>query len=713
VLWTSTAVFEAAEYEFYGALSQAASYNSAPSDQRQQHSEALAAHHRELEVWAENCPDNFENRAALVGAEIARIESRDLDAMRLYEQAIRSAHANGFVHNEALANEIAARFYAARGFDKIADAYLQDARYYYLRWGATAKVRQLDELYPQLREQKPVPGPTSTIEAEVEHLDLANVIKVSQALSSEIVLEKLIETLMRTAIEHAGADRGLLILPRSLEQRVEAEATTSGDTIIVRLREAFVAEAEVPESIVHYVMRTQENVILDDASNQNPFSEDTYIRRHHARSILCLPLINQAKVVGTLYLENNLTPRVFTPDRIAVLQLLTSQAAISLENARLYADRRNAEEALRASEERWRKLFENSSAGIALLAQDGYFIAANLTLQKMFGYSEEELQQLTPLDLTYEEDRASTKARLADLAEGQRRQHRIEKRIVHKDGRLIWIDLSTVYIPAAGSTPALFSAVVVDITERKQAELEAAQQRTDLAHAARLTMVGELTASIAHELGQPLGAILSNTETAEILLKSAQPHLQGLQEILADIRKDILRASNVIQRMSGLLRKRELELESIDLNKVTSDVLRLADFEAHRRGVNIEKEFADALPVVCGDVIHLQQVLLNLILNGLEALSESSGSNRWLKVRTAYDGEGNVEVAVQDSGPGILPDRLPRLFDSFFTTKTHGMGLGLSIVRSIVEAHGGEIRAQNNPGGGACFLFTLPVNRKA
>jgi signal transduction histidine kinase len=284
---------------------------------------------------------------------------------------------------------------------------------------------------------------------------------------------------------------------------------------------------------------------------------------------------------------------------------------------------------------------------------------------------------------------------------------------VHKDGRLIWIDLSTVYIPAAGSTPALFSAVIVDITERKQAELEAARQRTDLAHAARLTMVGELTASIAHELGQPLGAILSNTETAEILLKSAQPHLEGLQEILADIRKDDLRASDVIRRMSGLLRKRELEFKPINLNKVTSDVLRLVDFEAHRRRVNIEKQFADALPFVRGDVIHLQQVLLNLILNGLEALSESSESNRRLTVRTAYDGEGNVEVAVQNSGPGIRPDRQPRLFDSFFTTKTHGMGLGLSIVRSIVEVHGGQIRAENNPGGGACFRFTLPVNGKA
>ena len=155
-------------------------------------------------------PGQFRDRAALVGAEIARIEGRDLDAMRLYEQAIRSARDNGFVHNEALANEMAARFYAARGFEKIANTYLRDARYCYLRWGADGKVRQLDEMYPHLREADPALVPAGTIGTSVEHLDLATVIKVSQAVSGEIVLERLLDTLMRTAIEQAGAERAVL-----------------------------------------------------------------------------------------------------------------------------------------------------------------------------------------------------------------------------------------------------------------------------------------------------------------------------------------------------------------------------------------------------------------------------------------------------------------------------------------------------------------------
>ena len=170
--------------------------------------------------WVENCPENFENRAALVGAEIARIEGRVLDAEQLYQKAIHSAQANGFVHNEALTDELAARFYAARGFEDIARLYLRKARYGYLRWGADGKVRQLEEMYPDLRAEEPAPGPTSTIATPVKHLDLATVIKVSQAVSSEIVLEKLIHTLMSTAIEQAGAERGLLILPRGDELHI-------------------------------------------------------------------------------------------------------------------------------------------------------------------------------------------------------------------------------------------------------------------------------------------------------------------------------------------------------------------------------------------------------------------------------------------------------------------------------------------------------------
>ena len=347
-LWRMTpAVLEQADYQFYAALARAAHWDAASTAQRTQHHEALAAHHRQLQEWAGNCSENFEDRAALVGAELARIEGGDAEAMRLYERAIRSARANGFLHNEALAYELAARFYSARGFGEIARLYLANARHGYLRWGADGKVRQLDRQDPQLRQEKPVTGSTSIVAAHVEHLDLATVIKVSQVVSGEMVMEKLIDRLMRAAIEHAGAERGLLIVPQGDELHTQAVAATSGEDVSVELPDGAHTGAALPESLVRYVMRTRETVLLEDAASQNPFSDDRYIVQRRARSILCLPLINQTRIIGILYLENNLTPHVFTAGRVTVLKVLASQAAISLENARLYCDIEHREVQLR------------------------------------------------------------------------------------------------------------------------------------------------------------------------------------------------------------------------------------------------------------------------------------------------------------------------------------------------------------------------------
>ena len=384
LLWIARYAVEAAEYHFYAALCLAAVCDTAAADQCQQHVAALDAHHRQLEVWAENCPENFENRAALVGAEIARIDGRDVDAMRLYEQAIRSARANGFVHNEALANELASRFYAARGFEKIARVYLQDARYGYLRWGADGKVRQLEQLHPHLRDA-PVPAsPITTIGAPVERLDVGTVLKAAQAVSGEIVLGELIKTLLRIAIEHAGAERGLLILFPGDEPRIAAEATTGRGQVEVTLRQTAVSPAELPESVLHTVIRTRESVILDDALAQNPFSADEYIRQKRARSVLCLPLVKQAKLIGALYLENKLASHVFTPARISVLELLASQAAISLENARLYND-------LGEREARIRRLVDSNIIGIMIWDFQGRIIEANEAFLDLLGYGREDL----------------------------------------------------------------------------------------------------------------------------------------------------------------------------------------------------------------------------------------------------------------------------------------------------------------------------------
>src|SRR5260221_983187 len=435
LLWSSETFIQSVNYYYYSALTIAALHETAEPERQVEGLEVLKQSLEQLREWAESCPETFLDKYNLVSAEVAGIEGRDLDAMRLYEEAIRAARENGFVQNEGIGNELAARFYLKRGLEKVGHSRLRDARSCYLGRGALGKVNQLDQLDPGLEEQASL-GSTTTMGAPIEQLDLISVVKAMQGVSGEIDLGKLIETFMMIAVEHAGAERALLFLPHEHEHRIAAAATTHDDSVQVMLGQAFMTLPKFPESILRYVIRTRESVILNDASVQNLFSTDEYVRRRHSRSMLCLPLLKQGELIGVLYLENNLTPRVFTRDRLAVLELLASQAAISLENARLYADlrqensdRTKAEEALRASEERWRRLFENSSAGIAFCAPDGRFIAANLALQKSLGYTKEELQGLVPLELTLTEGRAATEARLAESAAGQRRDYRIEKHL--------------------------------------------------------------------------------------------------------------------------------------------------------------------------------------------------------------------------------------------------------------------------------------------
>src|SRR5262249_50150734 len=264
--------------------------NEARADERRERMQTIAAHCKQLETWASNCPENFYDRAALVRAEIARIGGREMEAMGLYEQAIRAAHDNGFVQNEAVAYELASQFYAARGLETIARAYLQNARSCYRRWGAEGKVRQLEQAHPHLGEAPAPLARGKSVGTPFDHLDLAAVIKTSQAVSGESGLERLLRTLIVVILEHAGAERGLLILQRGKELRIEAEARTRQDAVNVRLRQSRLSPSELSESVVQYVVRTRETVLLDDAQTANQFSNDDYFARRHCRSVLCVPL---------------------------------------------------------------------------------------------------------------------------------------------------------------------------------------------------------------------------------------------------------------------------------------------------------------------------------------------------------------------------------------------------------------------------------------
>jgi predicted ATPase/signal transduction histidine kinase len=716
IIWASPSHFETAEHQFYGALCLAALWDSATAGRRRQCAEALIAHHRQLELWAANCPQNFENRAALVGAEIARIEDRDTDAMRLYEKAIRSASSNGFVHNEAIAYERAAAFYRARKFDEFAELYLRNARYAYLRWGADGKVRQLDGLYPFLRQVEQELSPTSTMGAPVERLELATVIKVSQAVSGEIVLENLIKTLMTIAVEHAGAERGLLILPRKDQFWVEAEASTGPNTVDVELRHALVAPSDLPDSILQYVIRTREPVISDDASKEELFSADKYIIQNQARSVLCLPLIKQTQMVGVLYVENNLVASVFTPSRIAVLKLLSSQAAISLENARLYAelinenrDRQRAEDDLRRSEALLAEAQQISHTGSWRLKVSTGEISWSAEHFRIFAFDPATTRPSheTYMERVHAEDKRWLEQDIERVVrERCRFQH--EYRIVLPDGSVK--HLQSVGQPDIGASGDLeFVGTVMDITERRHAEEALRNAQAELTRVARLTTMGELAASIAHEINQPLAAIVTQSESALRFLNRDEPDLDEARDAFSCIARDGMRAADVIRGLRALAKKSGPQLTRLDIDDVIREVLALTHGELRRHDVELHTELsADHRPVM-GDRVQLQQVLLNLIMNGVEAMRGVTERAKELTISTALTEPGSgVLVAVNDTGTGLDPAVVERVFQPFFTTKPDGLGMGLSICRSIVEAHGGRLWVSPRVPHGADVRFTVP-----
>jgi signal transduction histidine kinase/PAS domain-containing protein len=476
LLWASTVWIQLVDYFYYTALTVAALYEKGSTDEQRGWRDLLTAHQEKLREWAENYPPTFADKHALVSAENARIENRDLDAMRLYEEAIRAARENGFVQNEGLANELAAQFYLARGIEKVAHSYLRESRYCYQRWGAVAKVQQLEARYPAIEEQASVRLGT-TIGASLEQLDLRTVMKASHAVAGEIVLEKLIKTLTMIAVEHAGAERGLLILSHGEELRIAAEASTGRNGVEVHLQDELVTPSALPESLLHYVIRTEESVILDDALTRAEFSRDEYVRQRRPRSILCLPLVKQAKLMGVLYLENSLAPRVFTPKRLAMLDLLASQAAISLENAGLYADlqhenliRKRAEEELRRSED-----FLAQGERIGRTGSWGWHVATGLVYWsrehfRIFGYDPESAKPSYSLLLEriHPEDRFSFEE-ILNRAVRDNKDFEYDYRIVLPDRSLKFLR-SVGQALASPSGELEFIGTVMDITDLKRAE---------------------------------------------------------------------------------------------------------------------------------------------------------------------------------------------------------------------------------------------------
>jgi PAS domain S-box-containing protein len=368
------------------------------------------------------------------------------------------------------------------------------------------------------------------------------------------------------------------------------------------------------------------------------------------------------------------------------------------------------EAALRASEERWRAMFEIAAVGIVTFDfERRKYLTANESFQRITGYTEAELRNLATLELTHEDDRAAMQQRIDSGTAGvlQRKRYR------RKDGGVVWADVSSFVVPATDSTPAFRGAVIVDVSDRKRAEEALQQAQADLARLNRVMLLGEMTALIAHEVNQPIAAVVTNANAGLRWLGTQQPNIGEVRQALGRIVRDGARAGEVIGRIRALVKKVPPRRELLDINEAIRDVIALTQTEMQRNAVRLHNRFAGDLPLVSADRVQLQQVMINLVINAIEAMAGAKDGLRELTIVSAIDDAKDVFVEVQDTGPGLGPEKLDRFFQSFYTTKPEGIGMGLAISRSIAEAHSGRLSAAPNTPRGAAFRLTLPVEEES
>ena len=580
LLWSAGGLFaphfrENADYHLFAALARAALPDAATRRDR------LEEHRERYARWAATAPVTYASRAALIEAECVRLEGGD--AGPLFERAIALAREHGFVHHEAISLEVAARYWAGRGYDAFAETYRARARDAYRCWGADGKVHDLEARFPEIRACGASSPAATTVEQSLDQLDLATALAVSEVVSSEIVHGRLVEGLLSMAVRTAGAERAVLLLPRDGSMVAEAQAITRDDGVDVRLEREGHPPAPFCEGLVRYVASTGTPMVLDDAASAGPLVGDPYVTAHRCRSLACLPLTRRGQLAGALYLENSLAARVFTARRLVALKFVASQAASALENARLYADLAKA----RATEQ-----------------------------------------------------------------------------VLH-------------------------------------------ETREALGHLARVATLGELTASIAHEVSQPLTAIRVNAATCVRWLEAGK--MGEAAAAAARVGRDAEQAKEVIHRLRSLFRKQGTERVKIDLNEAVAEIVALTRSEMTRNEIVADECLAAGRPRVLANRVEIQQVVMNLVLNAIQALQDVHDRPRRIVITTALTGDGRVQTSVRDSGVGVPREHVPALFRPFFSTKREGTGVGLSISQSIVANHEGHLWHAPNDGPGATFGFDLPL----
>ncbi|MEZ2276038.1 MAG: AAA family ATPase [Microcoleus sp.] len=752
-------------YHFYNSLVYLAIYSDAPKSEQKLILQKVKANQKKIKKWAEFAPMTHLHKFYLVEAERYRVLGETTLAIDYYDRAIALAKEHDYINEEALANELAAKFYLAWGKEQVAQAYMTNAYYCYLRWGATAKMTDLKRQYPELlkrfttanmsiNSRNSLPNTSSgSISGEV--LDLAALMKASGAIASEIELDKLLTTLMRILLESCGAQTGYLILESQGQLRVEASGEANSNQVMVL--QSTPIETCLPLSIIHYVERTQEGLIETDVAREGRFTQDAYIKTQQPKSILCAPLLNQGQLIGIVYLENNLADGVFTPDRLEVIQLLSTQAAIALTNARLYTQ-------VQSTQNRLNKFLNAIPLGISVHDAKGQIIYTNQVAQQLLNIQDLPKAETQQLSQTYGVYRAGTgeiypveQLPLVRSLGGETAQAD-DLELHHSEGSIFVESTSTPIFDDTGNVEYAIAAFQ-DISDRKQAEMtlienvrleqeisDRKKTETELEQAKETAVAANLAkstflANMSHELRTPLNAILGfsqlmnqdtnllseQTENLNIIHRSGE-HLLSLINQVLDLSK--VEAG----RMT-------LSENNFHIHHFLADIEDMFALKANDRSLQLRFECAADVPkYICADEVKLRQVLINLISNAVKFTSSGSVSvevkskqaNAKSQPKTQITNnqqQTTITFQVKDTGLGMAADELEKLFQPFVQTASgqkvqQGTGLGLTISRQFVRLMGGEITVISHgkvftPGmplkefledtTGTTFRFDIPV----
>lgn len=706
--WSTPAHLHLMELEMYSALNLTALHSASTST-----IERVQPHLAKLRLWADLNPMSFLDKLLIVEAEVARIQGQPLIAMRLFESAIGQATTGGFVHIKALAHELAGACHELLGLPTSARGHRRTAREDYQRWGALRKVRHLEGEHLYLRDQPTTSRSSIDLHEGQQYLDLVSVIKASQALSREIVLDRLIELLVANTLVHAGASRGLLILIDKGVPTIVASGQAQASGVSVELTNASLDTAQLPLSIIYTVMRTRTSVALDQVIEDERFGSDKFFSSSSSAggAVLCLPLLKQGEVTGVLYLENSFACGVFTQSRIAVIELLAAQAAISLETSRLYAQVLEENQRRRQSESELRTIQALLAIGQKII-HSGAFRWDTTTDQafwsdELFAIWGIEQSDTPPsiqalMGLVHGDDRSRLKSKI-DRIRRARQTFRHGFRAVMPDGSIKYLEM--LGEPAEGT---VIVGVMSDVTDRKLTETALSNARRELAQVSHSTIMGELAASIAHEINQPLASIVSNASASVRWLRRAVPEVEEALEGLGDIAKDGKRAADIVHALQALAKQKVSSRAPLLIDEVIGRVLLLSAGEIEQKLVAVHTQLESSPVQVYADGVQMQQVIYNLVMNAVDAMLAVDPSHRILTLTSQVQAGQQVVVTVEDTGPGINPAHGDDIFNAFFTTKPAGMGMGLAICKSIMSAQEGTLHRLQGRDGRTIFVFTLP-----